>query len=226
VLIPKVFHQIWINPTQPALPAEYCAYRDTWLEKHPDWEYRLWNLENLDFEPRCASLLGQAQHFAQMADLLRMEIIHRYGGVYIDVDFECLRPITPLLGGVTAFACSEDGRCIANGIFGGIKGASVFAKVIECFPTQLGLAPVNVETGPVFFTHVLLTHGFSGDFTLFPTRHFYPFNYWTRADVPVDYSESFAVHHYADSWKTVEPHWKRLLLRVPRALRVLTRRNT
>lgn len=223
MLIPRVFHQIWINPERPALPPEYCRYRDTWLERHPDWEYRLWNLENLDFVPNCANLLGQAQHYAQMADLLRMEILYRHGGVYIDVDFECLRPISALLEGVTSFGCSEDGRCVSTGILGGRRHAAVFGRVVDAFPARLGLAAVNIETGPVFFTRVLLTGGFSGDFTLFPMRHFYPFNYWTRNQATGDYGESYAVHHYADSWKTPQAAWKRMLLKVPRALRAAVR---
>lgn len=221
--IPKILHQIWINPEKPDLPAEFARYRDTWLERHPDWEYRLWNLESLDFEPRCANLLDQAQHYAQMADLLRMEILYRHGGVYIDVDFECLRPITSLLEGVTSFGCSEDGRCVSTGILGGIKHSSVFARVVDNFPPRLGLAAVNIETGPAFFTRVLLTGGFSREFTLFPTRHFYPFNYWTPAESRGDFGDSYAVHHYADSWKTPEPVWKRILLKVPRALRATAR---
>ncbi|MFU8820501.1 MAG: glycosyltransferase family 32 protein [Gammaproteobacteria bacterium] len=224
MLIPKILHQIWINADKPDLPPEFARYRDTWLERHPDWEYRLWNLENLDFEPRCANLLHQAQHYAQMADLLRIEILHRHGGVYVDVDFECLQSIDRILEDVTAFACSEDGRCITNSILGCVQGSEVMRQVIESFPTRLGLAPVNVETGPVFLTHVLLTHGFSQDFTLFPTRYFFPFNYWTRSDQSVDYRGSYAVHHYADSWKTVEPRWKRVLFKLPRAMRSLVRR--
>ena len=34
----------------------------------------------------------------------RLEILLLYGGVYVDTDFEALRSIEPLLGGVAGFA--------------------------------------------------------------------------------------------------------------------------
>jgi len=217
-MIEKIFHQIWINSESSELPAQFKQYRDTWLAHHPDWEYRLWNLENLEFEPRCKDLLSQCQHPAQMADLLRMELLYHYGGVYIDTDFECLHSLDEVLEDVTAFSCSEDGRCISIGIMGAHKGSRLFKAVIDNFPSSLGHMPVNVETGPVFFTDVILRKGFKNNFTLFPTHYFYPFNYHTDEPKSVDLSSSYAVHHYADSWKPSVSKYRRVLDKFRRLL--------
>jgi mannosyltransferase OCH1-like enzyme len=217
-MIEKIFHQIWINSNIPELPDQFKRYRDTWLSFHPEWEYRLWNLENLDFVPRCSDLLEKCQHPAQMADLLRIEILHRYGGVYVDVDFECLRPIDGLLTNVNVFACSEDGLHITNSIIGGKAGAEFFNVLIDNVPKTLGLAPVNVETGPVFFTKTILTHGVNNNFTLFPTNYFFPFNYHTPDRHSVELTHSYAVHHYADSWKPPMPRWRKILGKVKRKI--------
>jgi inositol phosphorylceramide mannosyltransferase catalytic subunit len=216
-MIEKVFHQIWINKSDPELPARFRPYRDSWLEHHPRWEYRLWNLENLDFQPECGELLPQCRHPAQMADLLRMEILHRHGGVYVDTDFECLKPIDGLIEKTQTFGCSEDGCCISIGIIGCQKGSSILRNVIDSFPSSIPDAEVNVATGPAFFTKVILTKGFDGDFTLFPTHYFYPFNFHTPNRELVDLSQSYAVHHYADSWKKPVPVWRRLIARAKRA---------
>lgn len=220
-MIERIFHQIWINSSNPDLPDRFKQFRDTWLARHPDWEYRLWNLENLEFDPSCAALLPKCQHAAQMADLLRMEIIYRYGGVYVDTDFECLRPIDKILEGIEAFGCSEDGRCITNSILGARKHSRLFKSVIDSFPASLGNKPVNIETGPAFLTDVILRTGFKNDFTLFPTYFFYPFNYHTRDRTSVDLSRSYAMHHYADSWKPPVPLWKKCLGKVRRSLSTL-----
>ncbi|KAF0192096.1 MAG: hypothetical protein FD165_1164 [Gammaproteobacteria bacterium] len=215
-VINRVFHQIWINKAQPELPEQFKRYRDTWLAHHPDWEYRLWNLENLDFRPECESLLSQCQQPAQMADLLRIEILFRHGGVYVDTDFECLRSIDDLLHGVSGFACSEDGRYLASGILGATQSAPWLRRIIDRFPEQLGIHPVNIETGPVFLTSTLLRYGTDAGFILFPTNYFYPFNYHTKNRSEVDLSKSYAVHHYADSWKTPPSLWRRILRRIRR----------
>lgn len=200
------------------MPEAFREYRDSWLDHNPGWDYKLWNLDNLDFVPHCSSLLGECQHFAQMADLLRLEILYRYGGVYVDVDFECLRAINDILADVVAFACSEDGRCVANGIVGAAAGSPLIESMIRQFPDRLGKEPVNVETGPAFFTRVLLTSGFHNDFTLFPSWYFYPFNYHTRDRKGVDLSRSYAVHHYADSWKRPRSPWRRAASAVKRTV--------
>ena len=102
-MIPRVFHQIWLGER----PFPYERERETWLRHHPDWEHRLWTEAELpgDLElTEAANLLRQP---AERADILRLELLHRHGGVYLDADFECLKPIDPLLDGATASsACS------------------------------------------------------------------------------------------------------------------------
>lgn len=215
-MIPKIFHQIWINPDKPALPEKFAYYRDTWLAKHPGWKYRLWNLENIDFELRCRSLLPQCQHPAQMADLLRMEILHHHGGVYLDTDFECLKNIEQLLKDCTGFVVSEDGRHFSIGVIGASVGAPWLNRIVESYPHSLGHQPVNLETGPVFFTRVLLERGMEPGVAIFDSKLFYPFNYHTVNRDSIDLSQSYAVHHYADSWKKPLPAWKKLLQRIRR----------
>ena len=217
-MIEKIFHQIWINNKNPELPDDLKKLRDTWLAHHPTWEYRLWNLANLDFEPRCAPLLPKCQHPAQIADLLRMEILCQHGGVYLDTDFECLRPIDEIIEDVFEFGCSDDGRCLSIAILGAQKGSHLFNAVVDNFPKKVGERPVNIETGPAFFTEVLLKKGFNNNFTVFPSHFFYPFNYHTPDRSSVDLSHSYAVHHYADSWKSPVPAWRKFLSRVKRAL--------
>ena len=217
-MIEKIFHQIWINEKSPELPDEFKKLRDTWLAHNPDWEYRLWNLENLDFEPRCSRLIEQCRYPAQIADLLRMEILYQHGGVYLDTDFECLRPIDGILENVVEFSCSEDGLNLQIAILGAQKGSRLFNTVIENFPERVGERPVNVETGPAFFTGIVLRNGIDNNFTIFPSRFFYPFNYHTQNRDSVDLSRSYGVHHYADSWKPKVQGWRKLLTRVKRSL--------
>ena len=213
-MIERRFHQIWINNEKPELPDELKRLRDTWLKYHPSWDYSLWDLQNLDFEPRCSSLLPMCQHPAQAADLLRMEILFHHGGIYMDTDFECLKPLDRILEDVVAFSCSEEGRCISIGILGAEKGSRLFSAVIENFPRTIGVRPVNVETGPAFFTEVLFRTGISNDFTIFPTHYFYPFNVHTKKRDGIDLSKSYAVHHYSESWKKPPTKWRKVVNKV------------
>ena len=42
-------------------------------------------------EWRCGDLLAQATNPAMRSDVLRLEILHRYGGIYADIDSVALR---------------------------------------------------------------------------------------------------------------------------------------
>jgi mannosyltransferase OCH1-like enzyme len=199
-MIPKVFHQIWINKESPELPEKFRIYRDGWLALHPDWEYKLWNLDNLDFIPRRMDLVSSAPNYAQMADILRYEILLRHGGVYLDTDFECLRNIDEILVGVRNFSCSEDAQSISIGILGAEQNSIYMERCLNALPKHVGVNFTSVETGPGFFTRVLIGEGLAGDFTLFPQEWFYPYNYNEQHRASEYFPKAYAVHRWAGSW--------------------------
>lgn len=86
-VIPRVLHQIWIGGP---LPETYRRWREGWMEHHPDWEHRLWTdaeVHALDFGTR--DLYEGTDSVGMKVDLLRMEILARFGGVYVDADYQC-----------------------------------------------------------------------------------------------------------------------------------------
>lgn len=199
-MIPRVFHQIWINRSNPELPEKFSAYRDSWLQRHPGWDYKLWNLDNLDFVPQRLDLVKSAPSYAQMADVLRYEILYRHGGIYIDTDFECLRSIEPILEGVQNFACSEDGLSITNALIGASPGSVYMQRCVAALPDRVGLAAPTHETGPGLLTRTLLGEGLAGDFTLFPREWFYPYNWNELHRATENFPEAYAIHRWAHSW--------------------------
>ena len=94
-VIPKKIHQIWIGGP---LPDKYLKYTKSWKIFHPDWEYRLWTGKDVD-----GILSGKrkaydtATNYGMKSDILRYEILNKYGGLYVDTDFECLKPFDDLL---------------------------------------------------------------------------------------------------------------------------------
>lgn len=85
--IPKIIHQIWLGPNLP--PSYFHDFQARWKSLHPDWEYHLWseadlealNLDNWD-------LVEKSQNWAEKADVIRCDLLDKFGGVYLDVDME------------------------------------------------------------------------------------------------------------------------------------------
>ena len=101
--IPKIIHQTWKTNE---IPAQWQAYQQSWQQHHPDWQYRLWTDDELrDLVAREYSwLLPIYDNYSDpimRVDAARYVLLHRYGGIYADMDYECLRSFAPLLAGRT-----------------------------------------------------------------------------------------------------------------------------
>lgn len=210
-MIPRVFHQIWLGPNP--LPSEHAAYAETWRRFHPDWEYRLWTEKTIPdgVRPEVSERLRVP---AERSDLLRLELVVRYGGVYVDTDFECLGPLDPLLEGVDLFAAYiredfEDGSDlparINNAIFGAVPQHPALVQALaEAAPRdRYGLDKDAV--GPMFLDRMLQGTGA----TFFERRLFYP--------RPLEREGAVAYHHQARTWKDAAG--------MQRSLRVALRRR-
>jgi inositol phosphorylceramide mannosyltransferase catalytic subunit len=200
VRIPRVFHQIWVGPDP--FPDELTAYRQTWIDHHPHWEHRLWTEDNLpdDFVRREAYELLRRP--AERADVIRLELLYRHGGVYVDADFESLRPLDPLLEDVDLFLGYRKPKRPNNAIIGSVPGHPVLAEAIERIRPRTTYGPVDkAGTGPLFWRKLLRGHP---EVTIFDQPVFYP---WSAAEL----EEAYAMHHQARTWQDPQTLAKRLV---------------
>jgi mannosyltransferase OCH1-like enzyme len=99
--IPAVIHQIWIQGTE-LLPKSYRKSTGTWRKRNPGWQYHLWDDQSLRAFMRARSsqwlpLYESETDTIAKADIARYAVLEEYGGVYADVDTECVRRISLML---------------------------------------------------------------------------------------------------------------------------------
>lgn len=95
--IPKKITHIWIGHKEPPY-----KWMNTWKEKHPDWEYRIF--DNNEFNSR--NFINQhlideymdRKIYAGVADLIRYEILYEEGGFLPPADSVCLENTDELWG--------------------------------------------------------------------------------------------------------------------------------
>lgn len=195
VTLPRKFHWIWLGSNP--LPAEYRDWMDGWLRLHPGWEGHVWTDSNLPPLQNDACFQA-AKSMAQRADIARYEIVFQQGGVYIDTDFECLRNITPLLAGKSAFVGEEEDGHIANSIFGAVPKHPWLERAIERLPLKFRTETTIVEqTGPNFLDGV--TRG-RDDVHVFAPEIFFPYTWRQRHQSAQSFPRAYAIHHWAHSW--------------------------
>lgn len=186
------------------MPADFVEYGKSWERCHPKWTVHLWDDRWVDqfqhnvvgWTPLNApKLFERATSPSQCKDLLAPEILFRFGGVYIDCDFECRRPIDELLEGVDAFAASEAQGVISSGIMGCVPGHSSFRGLAAAARRVVRTRQVpSNETGPKLATRHLR------NVKVFPSELFYPYLYNEPERATEEFPEAFAVHHWAASW--------------------------
>ena len=146
---------------------------------------------------------------AQLADLVRLEDLYRFGGVYIDSDVLCVRSFESLLG-LSGFAGWDDTGQVGNAVLGFEPGHGALLEIL-----RLSVDRVDAGThaaGVPVCTEVLSQRD---DVALFPPSMFYPVPHGRCTDgygrlFEVDWAGAagpgvYAVHQFASSWM---PFWE------------------
>lgn len=105
--IPRIIHQIWSDKNKP-LPYMFQQLAETWKNCHPHWEYCFWDDNKMstfihEYYPEYVERYNSLPFDIQRWDTIRYLILYEIGGVYVDLDYECLENIEPLLCGTCCF---------------------------------------------------------------------------------------------------------------------------
>lgn len=213
--IPKIIHQIWVGSP---LPERYLPLIATWQYFHPDWEYILWN----DAMIAALNLVNEDQYMAstnygQKADIARYEILYRFGGVYADIDFECLRPFDVFHHVCDYYTgAAYSGRFSTfNGLIGSAPGNPIVKECIDTLNINAyyeGTSEHNIlfTSGPFHQTRCFLAKAReAGRAVAFPVNYFYPWPFAKKEDNEHlsrwFRPETFAIHYWHAGWREAKP---------------------
>jgi len=217
--IPKKIHQIWIGPKTP--PKMFKASQESLKTYHPDWEYKLWTDEDIPgLQLYNQKFYDLSNNYGEKSDIVRYEILNKFGGIYVDVDFLCFKPFDVLLqynfwASIEPLdACYNTG--INNAIIGSIPNHPILRHCIETIKESwYSSKSLFVRVGPIHLKESFLKYAHENydDETIIalPKSFFYPLDFNKRFQfnkAKVDYTnlhsiikpESFAVHLWAGSW--------------------------
>lgn len=198
-LIPKIFHR-----TIPQIVDE--KVNEWWQllqDQHDGWLF-LSHDEPIDNDlwPICGKVLDKCKTGAQRADLIRLEALYSYGGIYVDSDVYPCRPFDSLLW-LPAFAAWEDEEIIPNAVMGAVAGhpaiEEVLFKAVEYVDNgaDTWTSGVNLTT-QIFKDRI--------DMLILPPGAFYPHHYLQK-HLASKYRRKpwvFCEHMWEHSWGTEE----------------------
>lgn len=214
--IPKKIHLIWVGPNP--LPASYKRLRESIQAYMPDWECKLWTDADIPGLNLSTQALYDAEpNYGGKADILRYELLYRYGGVYLDIDFEVTQDLSPLHQQYELYCCLMPANrisVISNGVIGSTPGHPIMKAALDAL-TEHRTDPFVLErTGPVLFQNAFFES--AKDMTdrpivALPKSFFFPIN---ATKVPPTRSEiiaqlqpnTFGIHHWGGNWVDEKNH--------------------
>lgn len=186
--IPKIIHQIWIGDSLPPILKLYMST----FKNQKNFQYKLWRNKDLTKEnfpityKYIKKILSKKKIvYAMIADLMRLEILYHWGGIYVDTTMECLKPLDNLLKTKSPFIMCNEEPCglkcrgdegklfMSIGFIASVPGYKVLKRLLsEKYLEKIDFdLPANMATGPYYVRKGIKRYS---DVKLLPTKYIYP----------------------------------------------------
>lgn len=215
--IPKKFHVIWNHTPMPRI---YLKHLWKLQDLHPDWDITLWNdqlirghLDGGFFSDDLAGMIndayatvdksGKPKDPRQVSDLVRLGVVSKLGGVYLDCDYTPMKNFEPLLIGAPCVLTCPSPTNIANGFIAADSDDPFIeyclSQLMANYYSRSGIA--THRTGPRFITQMykdfLEFHDGLAPARLLPKKFFYPYSYNRLDQENQEFPEAYAIHRWA-----------------------------
>ena len=207
LLIPKIIHQTYMNAS---IPEVWKEAQQSCLDLHkPEdgWEYKLWTDDKMarfikKEYPWFVDTFEGYTYPIQRADAIRYFVLVHFGGIYVDLDDGCNRPLEPLLS-YPAWVRKTMPTGVSNDAMGAVPEHPFFRRVIDELANYdknwfLGYITVMASTGPLFLSIIWRRYSSEGrnvgdDKDGGRVRILFPEEYQRHP-------WSFFTHHLGNSW--------------------------
>jgi hypothetical protein len=209
-MIPKVIHYCWFGKGELSPLIKKCI--SSWRKYCPDYEIIEWNETNFDIDSNIWTREAyEKKKYAFVSDYVRLYVLYKHGGIYLDTDVELTQNIDKFLVH-QAFSGFENDRYAITGIIGSAPKNEIILKFLKYYD---GLHFVNKDgslndlPNVRFMTEILKGLGLEivNKYQLINGFSIYPRTYFCPIDANGNRSFSnntYCIHHFTSSWRTVK----------------------
>ena len=224
-MLPKIIHYCWFGGNEKPEQAKKCIA--SWVNCCPDYELREWNEDNFSLEacPQYVRDAYVAKKYAYVTDYVRLNVLYRFGGFYMDTDVELLKNLNAFLNDEGVIGFENDQFVNSGQMLAAEAGHPVLQEMMDRYDNiqfykadgsmyLLGCPHVN--------TDVLVRHGLvcNGQEQKVAGFHIYPADWFNPLDSATGEltktSNTVSVHWYSMSW--ISP-WRRIYVKIMRRVR-------
>ena len=210
VLIPKKIHQIWLG--EKSIPRICKRWMNSWRDLNPQWEYKLWDEKNIkELNVDYLHVYSKKFNPGYRSDILRYIILKKFGGMYVDTDFECIKPLPTNILKYKFIAGMMFGNnpCIGNSILMSAPNFLLLNNILSYIKQKDYKNDINYiikNSGPDTVTREFfnLNKANQNECLILPSNYFYPYpNFMLNKQID-RYSEiedvSIGIHHWQMTW--------------------------
>lgn len=131
--IPKNIHYCWFGQNAMTDLNHQCV--ESWTRYCPDYKVFFWNETTYDMSktPSYVKDAYKAGKYAFVSDYVRLDVIYKYGGFYLDTDVELYKSLDDFLPYRGVYAFMEYNE-ISTGLgFGSVEGAFELKEMLELY---------------------------------------------------------------------------------------------
>lgn len=222
-MIPKVIHYCWFGKSEKSELVIKCI--ESWKKYCPDFKIIEWNEETYDVtKNKYMYQAYQMKRWGFVTDYVRLDVVYRYGGIYLDTDVELVRSIDELLEteGFIGFE-KTPGENLASVFvntgqgFGAVAFHSAVKEMLDVYDRLIFMkeGEENLKTCPYYNTEALVKLGLKqvntyqdiDGFRIYPTDYFCPINWKTQKCEMTQ--NTYSIHHFNASWLSAKEKRKR-----------------
>lgn len=214
-MIPKTIHYVWLGGAPK--PPKVLEYIESWRRNCPGWKIMEWGD---DFARASGNryVLEALAHgkWAFASDWVRLAVLERFGGFYLDTDVEMMRPFDPLCGeGFVAGWERQNGKVlVGTGVLGSVAGGEVVRGLLSLYDHlpfvgedgELDQTPNTVRFLDAFEAEWGVTpHGGDDEIRFGDNCLILPCSAFASA-------EGYAIHHFDATW--LDPWLRKVWIKV------------
>lgn len=201
-MIPKIIHYCWFGRGEKSPLIKKCI--ESWKRYCPDYKIIEWNEYNFNVNiNNFTEEAYEAQKYAFVSDYLRLYVLYKYGGIYVDTDLEIKRNIDEFLKN-RAFSGFEIENYIPTAIMGAEKGHPWIKSLLDYYKNRsfiLENGKFDTTANPRIITEIT-KEKYDLDLTnveqvLDDGIHIYPDYVFCNNVIE---SKNYSEHHFEGSW--------------------------
>ena len=199
----RLVHVIWLGGGR--FPEIVTKCMESWKQFIGDRTLCFWTETSLDLSHPWVQETYKQRKYAFASDYLRLWCIYNYGGIYLDVDVELVKPLNVAENFFALESCTNS---VALGLsFGATKNNQIIGDLLTIYDKiSFNISDGYSQVQPRIITQIFIDngweykdkiHSFKG-FTIYPTDIFCPKNMVTKEISTT--KDTIGIHHYLGSW--------------------------